>query len=175
MKKFEKAEMKRLKWLQSGPTAFDLVEGRETLAALEWTRAVGHHARGWTADQNWEFERLSLFGPYVRIRVADEGSEIAHFGRSAVEEPCVARFHGGAQYVWGPLGMIDGMTFGTQVGQPVVDFRPYMRGEDRGANITVHRAVPELPLLLLLGWYVLEMEYREDYGLETGAHHAPAL
>lgn len=175
MKTFEKSELKRLRWQQAGELAFDLRDGKETLASLQWKHAVGPHAIGRTAESEWDIERLSLFGPYIRIRTAADSVEVAHFGRGHLDEACTLRFHHGGQFVWGPLGMVDGMSFALADGKPVVDFRPYMRGDERGANLTVHQIVSELPVLLLLGWYVLEMEYREDYGQETGEEQAPAL
>jgi hypothetical protein len=65
------------------------------------------------------------------------------------------------------------MTFGTPDGSAIVDFRPYTHSQ-RGANITVHKVVPALPVLLVLGWYILEMEYREQFGLSLVEQLAPS-
>jgi hypothetical protein len=175
METFDNLELKRLAWVAEGPSAFDLREGLNTLAILEWSDAASDHAQGRTVDRAWDLERVSLFGPYVRVSTSETGPEIAHFGTAAVDQPCMAHFPDGVQYAWGPLAVIDGMSFGTPDGQAVVDFRPYADRDDRGAHVTVHEAVPELAVLLLLGFYILEMENRDIYGLSIEKSPVSAL
>lgn len=158
----------RYKWVEVGVRSFELRLGHEVVATLEWPHSSGVRAQGTAEGNKWDLRRLSLFGPYIRVATLDEDVEVAHFGKGSLDDACRVMFQSGQVFYWRPLAMVDGMSFETPDGQPVVDFRPYVRAEQHGANVTVFKAGPHLPVLLLLGWYVLEMEYREDISLSPG-------
>ncbi len=168
MKAFSEVEGKRLKWTQTGPRAFELRTGQDVVAALEWPHLNAAHAQGRIAEAAWDFRRLSLFGPYIRMATLATGVEVAHFGRGSLEEACAVKFHDGHTYWWRPLVTVEGMSFETLDNKPVVDFRPRLVDERHEANISVYKLNAHVPVLLLLGWYVLEMEYREDISMPSG-------
>jgi hypothetical protein len=168
MKAFSEIAVGRYKWVETGPRAFELRAGREVVASLEWPHVSGVRAQGRAGESAWDLRRLSLFGPYIRVGTLEEDTEVAHFGKSSLDEACTVVFHSGQVYYWRPLAMVDGMSFETPDGKPVVDFRPHVRAEQHSANITILKEVEPLPVLLLLGWYILEMEYREDVSLSSG-------
>jgi len=162
MTPFSENEMKRLKWINVAPARFELRADKEVLATLEWPRPTSVHAHGRTTHGIWDLRRLSLFGPYVQVTSLDSGAEVAHFGKGSLEEPCTVKFHDGHTYYWRPLVMVEGMSFETLEGKPVVDIRPYQRENQHSANVSIYKRGSHLPILLLLGMYLLEMEYRED-------------
>jgi hypothetical protein len=163
---FSEQEPTRLKWIQTTARGFELLKDHDCLATLEWPHPISAHAHGRTADGTWDIRRLSLFGPYVRVANLRAGAEVAHFGKATLEAPCVLRFHDGSLYHWRPLVTVEGMSFETAEGKPIVDFRPKVLAEQHLSNVSVYKWVEQLPLLLLVGWYVLEMEYREDINLD---------
>lgn len=162
---FSKTDASRFRWIPLDIGRFELRDAKDCFATLEWPHVSGAHAHGRVAEGGWDIRRLSLFGPYIRIATLAGGAEVAHFGKASLDDPAQVKFRDDSIYLWRPLVTVEGMSFETPEGKPVVDFRPRLVSEQHFTNVSVYQWVDHLPQLLLLGWYILEMEYREDTNL----------
>jgi len=139
----------------------DVVEAR-----LWYQRRSG--AQGCAGEGRWRFSRAGFWHPRVIIEAAGSRREIARFttrwlGTGSLEMPDGARFHWGPSNFWqSQWAWQDG------AGAPLLRFgrgggHTWGPGKAAG-SVTVDeasRTLPELPLLLLLGWY-LELLRAQD-------------
>src|SRR5262249_45036889 len=69
------------KWIQPRAMArdFELKDGEETVATLEFRSTFGSLAYATAAEGRWTYKRVGFWTPHVTIRSADQESEIALF------------------------------------------------------------------------------------------------
>jgi hypothetical protein len=81
MKRMKELVGRELKWIQPRATArdFELKDGEETVAMLEFRSTFGSLAAATTAEGRWSFKRVGFWTPHVTIRPADTETEIALF------------------------------------------------------------------------------------------------
>jgi hypothetical protein len=143
----------QLLWVQPhNGLVFELRGGDEVVGSLRWER--NSLARGETAGQQWTFKREGIWHPHVTVRIAGSDVNLGLFhpdwtGGGRLELGRQLRF--GASGFWRPQwDWMDG-------DQPLVHF------ERRGmfkleSHVQIEKAVaasPDVPLLVVLGWYLL--------------------
>jgi hypothetical protein len=81
MKPMKQLVGRELKWIQPRATArdFELKDGEETVAMLEFRSMFGSLATATTGDGRWSFKRVGFWIPHVTIRPGDQDTEIARF------------------------------------------------------------------------------------------------
>ncbi len=142
-----------LLWVQPhNGLVFELRGGDEVVGSLRWERSS--LARGETADQQWTFKREGIWHPHVTVRVAGSDVNLGLFhpdwtGGGTLELGRQLRF--GASSFWRPRW--DWM----EGDQPLVHFkrRGMFKLESRVAIEKAAAASPDVPLLVVLGWYLL--------------------
>jgi hypothetical protein len=143
----------QLLWVQPhNGLVFELRGGDEVVGSLRWER--NSLARGETAGQQWTFKREGIWHPHVTVRIAGSDVNLGLFhpdwtGGGRLELGRQLRFS--ASSFWRPQwDWTDG-------DQPLVHF------ERRGmfkleSHVQIEKAVaasPDVPLLVVLGWYLL--------------------
>ena len=138
-----------------------LEAGSERLATLRWEKWFSFEAVAESADGRWIIGRqrsTSLFGDHV-VRDTTSGDEVAAFKRSW-RGTGVARFASGAEYGWRREGFWRPRYFwAAKDGRPLLSFRTVL-GFGRSYTMDVDppaRSLVELPVLVLLGGYVMAM------------------
>jgi len=138
-----------------------LEAGSEELAALRWEKWFSFDAIAESADGLWTIGRrrsASLFGDYV-VRDPASGDEVAGFKRSW-RGTGVVRFASGAEYPWNREGFWHPRHFwAAEDGRPLISFRSVL-GFGRSYEMDVDppaRSLAELPVLVLLGGYVMAL------------------
>jgi hypothetical protein len=131
---------------------FELRGGDEVVGSLRWERYS--LARGETADQQWTFKREGIWHPHVTVRVAGSDVNLGLFhpdwrGGGTFELGRPLQF--GASSFWRPRW--DWM----EGDQPLVHFK--RRGMFKlESHVEIEKgaaASPDVPLLVVLGWYLL--------------------
>lgn len=152
-----------LVWRRPGVFSRDLIleAGSEELAALRWEKWFSFEAVAESADGLWVIGRrrsASLLGDVV-VRDPASATEVAAFKRSW-RGTGVVRFASGAEYQWGREGFWRPRYFwAAEIEQPLLTFRTVL-GFGRSYEMDVDpsaRSLAELPVLVLLGGYVMAM------------------
>jgi hypothetical protein len=162
----------RLVWAPSATSSrrFELRAGEEVVASLTFDKAVGSLATGRTAAGTWTFKRAGFLQPCVTVREIGSEYDLAVFrptwtGSGDVE------FRSGVRVHWRPFGF-----WNSEWG--------FVRGDARlttfhwmpeTAELDVRVEFPpaaldlkELPILLLLGWYLRVLSYQEAAANSSG-------
>jgi hypothetical protein len=141
-------------------------------ATLNWKKMFGSLALGECSEGRFTFKRAGFMRPSVTVR--REGSESnlatmrfssgsvimnAAFGLSGVLE-----FETGHKFAFNRLSFWKSRwAFVDENGIPLVTFDRKMKGKP-SANVTLNcdfRRIPYIHILLLLGWYVVILDYEE--------------
>jgi len=145
-----------LLWIQGRGLAFELRAGDEVAGSLRWERSS--LATGKTADERWTFKREGFWHARVTVRVPGSDANLAVFdpswtrGGSLELEPgrtlrFVAANFWRSQWDW-----VD------EASQPLVHFKNHGTGFKLECKVVVENqaiALPDMPLLVVLGWYLL--------------------
>jgi hypothetical protein len=139
--------------------AYELRAGADVLATLRWQKPAGSLALAETADGKWTFKRSGFFSPRVTVRCAGSESDMAIFtpdwlaGRGSLELAAGRRFRWATTSFWRSE-----MAFCSAGGQPLVHYKPEHALQLAAAKVEIEQAavaIPELSLLVLLGWYFM--------------------
>lgn len=159
MKKLADVADAELTWVQPSmrKQAYELRAGDEVVATLAWQR--GSLADALADDRHWTFKRAGFWQPRVTARVAGSDTDIAVFrpawmggGTLELAGGKVLRFSAAnfwhSQWVWQEPG----------TDTPLVHFKSQPGLLKTGGQVEITpaaRTLPELALLVLLGWYLL--------------------
>ena len=154
-----------LKWVQ--PSAFkmefELRAGDELAATLRFRSSFGSFAKGESADGCWTFKRVGFWQTRATVRTCDTDTELATFSNNT--------WTGG-----GTLELPDGRTFRatTNLWQSKLEFKDgsdaaLIQFASRGmahlsATVEIQPTalrMPELPWMVMLGWYLIVMMSRD--------------
>jgi hypothetical protein len=159
-----------LRWTQprAGRRAYELRAAAEIVATLRW-RAYSL-AEAEDISGHWTFKRAGFWHPRVIVRAAGSDSALGTFsarwtGTGTLELPAGRRFHWSAAHTW----QADDGTSLVQVAsrhgftrlQGTVEIAPATAG------------MPDLALLVLLGWYLVVMQAQDT--ISTTAAIVPAV
>jgi len=161
---------------------YELRAGDVLLASLAWQTRCGSLARSQSSEGSWTFKRVGFFNPRVTVREAGSEIDIAVFwprwlGDGTLEFGHGARFRWQSTNFWATNWM-----FTDDGGMPLVKFR---EGSPKGGWREMFKTqalveieslaadLPELPLLVLLGWYLMVLR-NEDAAAGAAAVSAVA-
>jgi hypothetical protein len=152
---------------------YELRADDAVVATLQQQRRAG--AEAVAADGHWSFTRAGFWHPRVIVRVAGSGAEIARFtarwtGTGTLESPAGSPFHWGASNIWQSQWAWQGGD-----GMPLVRIACGGRcvpgpGKIAG-RVTIEPdafSLPELSLLVLLGWYLDLLRAQDTAGSTAG-------
>jgi hypothetical protein len=151
-----------LTWTQAGALrrTYELRAGAEVVATVGCAQRWGARAVVEAGDSRWAFRRVGFWHPHVTVRVVGSETDLATFhargmGRGMLDLSPTRRFQRVAT-IFSPSSPIQWMWQQTD-GTPLVLIRPYGLMKIRGmVEITpAAAALPELDLLMTLGWYLL--------------------
>ena len=154
-----------LRWVQ--PSAFrmnyELRAGEELAGELRFRSAFGSFATGESAGGCWTFKRVGFFQTRVSIRQCGEEADIATFTNNTWSGGGTLEFTGGAKLLATTSFWQTKLRFTTESGSPLVQFNT---GGMIHLNATVEidpaaEHLGELPLIVLLGWYLVVMMHND--------------
>ncbi|OLE78780.1 MAG: hypothetical protein AUG06_09520 [Actinobacteria bacterium 13_1_20CM_2_65_11] len=165
MQKIAEVADQELVWSQPArlKQAFELQAANEVVATLQFQRAS--LAAGEVADQQWTFKREGFWHPQITVRVAGSDANLAVFkpawtGGGMLELPQGRLLRFGAANFWHSQ-----WDWSDPAGNPLVHFKSHaglLKTEGEVGIEPVASALPELPLLVVLGWYLLILFARDS-------------
>jgi hypothetical protein len=154
-----------LVWVQPArlKQTFELRTGDEVVATLQFQRAS--LATGEVAGQQWTFKREGFWHPQVTVRVAGSDANTAVFkpawtGGGTLELPQGRLLRFGAANFWHSQ-----WDWSDPNGTPLVHFKSHaglLKTEGEVGIEPGAAALPEQPLLVVLGWYLLILFARDS-------------
>ena len=152
-----------LAWAQRGYChgEYELLAGDEAVASLRWRG--GSLAMSETADGHWSFERPGYRRSRVSVRTVGSGTKIAAFnsnwtGGGTLELAGGLPFHWSATNLWRSRWV-----WREADGTELLSIRTRQRLRLSGLveRSQAGAALPQLDLLVTLGWYLLAMRARD--------------
>jgi len=158
VKKIDGAIGQDLKWGQPDPLRheYELRTRDDLLATLRWVKPVGSLATAEAADVIWTFKRAGFLKPQVVVRGAASDSDIATF-EAAPNGNGFLCFIDGARFRWADTNLWSTeWKWSSPDGTHLVCFKLEPDPVAMGARVEVQPTISaELPLLTLLGWYLI--------------------
>ena len=167
---FSAVDRSAMRWLRTSdkPLGFALSSGDATVASLQWKRHGGSLAAAETSGGIWTLKRGGFLNPHVTVR--PEGSERVQARLSAHLNHHEIRLDTGTTYRFRRAGLlVPAWKVSTSEGVEVLHIEPVRQGRklEGGAVLAPATAVdlPELLLLVVLGWYFIVLAWFEDEAL----------
>lgn len=161
MRKLRESD-REMRWVQpeQRERRFELRSGDDVVARLDWQKMLGTLATARTAAGEWTFKRSGFLSPRVTARAPGSDADVAIFvpavnGNGTLETV-------GRKFAWKNVSFWgNSWAFLSQDGKPLVTFKPgcgldtILRLETQVSVAPDAAGLPELPLLLALGWYLM--------------------
>jgi hypothetical protein len=144
--------------------AFELRAGEDVVGTLEFRNSFGSFATGESADGRWTFKRQGFFRPIVTVRAAGSETDLAVFHNRTWTGGGTIDFPDGHHLLVSSNFWHTKFDIATETDSPLVSFRRMSGAFHWSSGITIHAAaagVPELPWLVMLGWYVKVLMHRD--------------
>jgi len=161
------AATRDLRWVQ--PRIFrpiyELRAGEQVAAILAFHNSFGSAATGNSADGCWNFKRIGFFQTQVTIRACGSESDIVLFRNStwgsggSLEMPDGRKLRANINFSATRYQLM------AQTGVPILTFNRIGGLLHLSGDVLVHEAakvMPELPWLVILGWYLTIMMHRDS-------------
>jgi hypothetical protein len=167
MESFASVDPSALRWLRTAeaPGTFELRSGDQLIARLTLGRHGGSLAHAETASAKWSLKRVGFLHPRVTVRNAEGAGDVArldiHWRRTSLQ------LAGGRSYTFERAGLsVPAWQFTSSSGEKLVHVEPVREGRHlEGGTVSVAPGgvgLPELPILLVTGWYYIVQEWFED-------------
>jgi hypothetical protein len=154
---------------------FELQCGDEVLAVMRWPSNWRTGAKVETAEESWSFKRQG-FRQQVTIATSREDAVVPALQRSWLGKATLS-FPDGHTYLWKRTSFWGlKRVWMTAEGMPLLSLKARSGFLKMGSEVEIDAlaaTLPELPLLVTLGWYLAIMEMR-DASAAAGAASASA-
>jgi hypothetical protein len=156
----------RLRWIQPAlfARAYDLRHGDDIAGTLVFRSTFGSFATGQTAEGRWTFKRVGFWHPQATVRVEGATSDLAVFEHSTWRGGGTLRLSGGRSIRVTTNLWQSKIEF--QLAEDRVLFRyltdGFLRQQSDLQVLPPLQAMPELPWLLLFGWYLVVMMHEDN-------------
>ena len=156
----------RLRWVQPHvlDRRYELRHGDEPVATLAFRSAFGSLATGRSADGSWTFKRIGFWQTQATVRAEDALHDLAVF------EHNTWRGGGTLRLAWGRSILVTTSLWQSKIEFQLADdhvlFRyltkGFLRQESRLEVMPSLKSFPEMPWLLLFGWYLVVMMHQDS-------------
>lgn len=161
MRKLSESD-KELAWVQPNARErrFELRSGDDLIAMLQWEKLLGTLATATTATSGWTYKRAGFLSPRITVRSTGSDADVAIFVPSMTGSGRVET--GNKTFAWKNISFwSNSWAFVATDGQALITYRPRCGWDsifrlEAAVNVSPDAfLLPELPLLLTLGWYVM--------------------
>jgi hypothetical protein len=137
---------------------YQLANGDELIGWLRFEEIFGSRASAEVASQKWMFKKEGLFRPRVNVRIPNSDANLAAFhlnwsGSGHLEYPDGRQIHWRRTSFWRPDWI-----FVQGENRPLLRFKQrigLLRISARVEFDPADASMPDLPMLVALGWYLL--------------------
>lgn len=156
--------------------SYELRSETALFATLDWQSAFGSLAHARTHDASWTLKRTGFFRPRVTVRPMEKETDLAVFHPDWLGDGRV-EFPNGKQWRWKCLSFWRSRYgFLADDDQPLIEYKANTLKFVPSAGVVVAQSalgLAELPLLVVLGWYVTILAF-DDMAGTAGASAAAA-
>ncbi|MBA4407191.1 hypothetical protein C0389_07955 [bacterium] len=167
MKSLKEAGQEHLSWTQPKTThqMFELKLKDNLYGTLHFPKSVGSLAEAETLDGKWTFKRVGFFTTRITVRKSGDENDLAVFKPNLMASSGVLEFSDGKKFQWSAANFWETkFEFKDADGGEIVTFRSGMEDHklkdwfktQARVEIPEHKYnLPELPIMILLGWYLI--------------------
>jgi hypothetical protein len=153
-----------LKWVQpSMKMEYELLTGETLAATLKFRSMWGTLAFVNSGDGDWTFKRIGFWQNRASIRATDSEEDLAVFTNNTWSNGGLLKFSGGKCYKATTNVWMTRMEWLTEDEQPLVAFKigGFFKHSAEVEIMSAAARLPELPILVLFGWYLILMLHRD--------------
>ena len=165
MNKIAEVIGRELEWVQ--PSAwkmeYELRAGEDIIATLRFRSSFGSFATGESADGCWTFKRVGFWQTRATIRGSGSDTDIAMFKNNTWSGGGTLDMRDGRQFLATTNFWQTNLEFKTGAGETLVQFKPGGLVH-LSARVEIQPnadALPELPWMIMFGWYLTVMMYMD--------------
>lgn len=154
-----------LKWQQpSMRQEFELVTRDTPVASLNFRSSFSSLGTAQSGEGSWTFKRIGFWQNKAYIRAAGSETDLAIYTRNTWQQGGTLEFADGHRYVFKTNFWMTRMGWWTETGQPLVNFQigGFFRHSAEVEVLPIAYHLPQIPLLVLFGWYAVLMLYRDS-------------
>ncbi len=156
-----------LKWIQprTMKMEYELRSDDFVAARLDFRSSWGSFATAASADGTWTFKRVGFWQTRVTIRAEGSDKELATFHNNTWSGGGTLQFPDGRKFPASTNFWTTQYEFKTETGEPIVSFRKIGGLLHMSADVDIHplaRSIPEMPWMVMLGWYLAVMMYMDS-------------
>lgn len=164
-----------LKWEQPGmKMAFDLMTGDTLVATLKFRSAWGTLAYADSGDGSWTFKRVGFWQKSASIRINGVDEDLAIFTNNTWSQGGTLEFANGQSFKATTNFWMTQMEWQTEDDQPLVRFHigGFFKQSAEVEILPEATQIPELPILILFGWYLILMLHSDSAAASAAAASA---
>lgn len=158
-----------LKWIQPHALKmeYELHAGDMVVATLRFRSSFVSFATATSADGAWTFKRVGFWQTKATIRAAESETDLASFRNNTWSGGGTLELLDGRKYPANTNFWSTQYEFKTEQGEPLISYRK-IGGMLHMSSVTkIHplaQNIPEMPWMVLLGWYLTVMLYMDSAG-----------
>lgn len=165
MRKIAEASGREMKWAQHSALhmRYELAGPDGPIGGLEFENLLGSRATGESGDGTWTFKRVGFWQQKASVRKAGADSDLAVFKNNTWIGGGTLEFSQGRSFRATTNFWKTKFAWETEAGEWLVRF-DYGGVFRKHANVEVSygaKSLPELPILVLFGWYLAVMLARD--------------
>lgn len=138
---------------------YELRSGPELVATLKFRSMWGTLATAESGDGCWTFKRVGFWQNQATIRACGSDTELAVFKNNTWASGGTLECSADRKFKATTNFWLTNLTFQTEADEPLIHFK-YGGVFHRSADVEISplaRSIPDVPLLVLLGWYLAVM------------------
>jgi hypothetical protein len=161
-----------LKWVQpSLRMEYELLTVDTLVATLQFRSAWGTLAYAESGDGNWTFKRIGFWQKQASIRVNGVDEDIAIFTNNTWSQGGTLEFNNGRRFKATTNFWMTQLEWETEDEQPLIRFHigGFCKQSAEVEILPEAARLPELPILVLFGWYLILMLHRDSAAASAAA------
>jgi hypothetical protein len=178
---FSRSLGQQLHWVQ--PKAmernYELRTEDRVVGALAFPKAFGSLAAAATVEGDWSFKRAGFFKPFITVRQEGGDTDVAVYRPKWTGMQGTLEFADGNVFLWSTANFwATRFQFSDASGQPLVTYQSGLeewklsdlfKSQGRVEIDPSAYALRELPLLVLLGWYIILLHEQDSAAAASAA------
>jgi hypothetical protein len=167
MRSMNSIDLSNLIWKQKrfGVHDFELRSEKDIVAVMYWTKWFSDLAIAETADRAWEMDRIGFFRDRVVVSEQPTGKEVAVFDKGCFGEGTLSLRDGRSLQWYRTKALCNFWALSNADDEVILEVREGMRWFKHEADVVLYRGAEreaELPLLILIGWYLVFMSIQDS-------------
>ena len=177
LKPIRSVDIHQLRWQQTGwgEREFELRSGEDLVGRLHWPKWLSDHAVAECVDGRWVIDRLGFFRDHGAVVEAGSDVEVAHFQFDWLGDSKIALANGRHFALYRTKILSETWELANAQGDVVMVFHGGMHWFKHLSDVELEVGVirlPELPLLILLCWYLIYMKIQDAAAAAAAASAA---